>query len=147
MSNYWQERTERRVNKFFDNAEELNKKLKQQYGRALNQISKEISSFYTKYAKNNKMTYEEAIQYLNKSELNEWGMTLDEYIKEIELTGNQELRKELEVLATKSKIKRLEGLVESIKVQINKLNKYEQMSIYDLLAGACEENYYRTIFD
>lgn len=147
MSNYWQERTERRVNQFFTNAEELNKKLKQQYGRALNQISKEISNFYTKYAKNNKMTYDEAIQYLNRKEFNEWKMTLDEYIKEIELTGNQELLKELNALSTRSRIKRLEGLMTSIKVEIAKLNDYEQTNVYDLLAGVCEENYYRTIFD
>ena len=76
----------------------------------MDQIGKEISNLFYKYAKDNNLSYSDAKKYLNSSEFREFKRDLKSYIKLIEETGDEELLLELNTLAMKSRISRLEEM-------------------------------------
>ena len=75
-----------------------------------NKIGKEISNLFYKYANENNLSFSDAKKYLNSSEFREFKKDLKSYMKLIEETGDEELLLELNTLAMKSRISRLEEM-------------------------------------
>ncbi len=144
---YWKKRTEQKLNTQYKKADSLEQELKEQYEIALEEINKKISNFYLKFASDNEMSYAEATQYLNGKEFNRWRKSINAYIKEIEATGNEQLLLELNTLAMKSRISRLDSLVTDVQVELSKLYSKENEQTTTLLKSVLDDTYYQTIYE
>lgn len=146
-ADYWKKRTEEKLNSQYKKADVLEQELKRQYEKALIEINKHISNFYMRFAKDNEMTYVEAVQQLRGKEFNRWRKTIDDYIREIETMEDKQLLLELNTLAMKSRINRLDSLMADIQVELTKIYSYEQTSVQDLLEDIAKDTYYQTIYE
>ena len=117
---YWQKREEEKLNKGIKDCNKLAKELQSHYKKAYKEIEKEINNLFEKYAKDNELTYAEANKYLTSDEFKIWRTDIKGYLEMIE--DNPEILLELNTLAMKSRITRLEALQYEIDKQLNKLN-------------------------
>ncbi|EJO5347149.1 minor capsid protein [Clostridium botulinum] len=143
---YWKKREEAKVNKQFKKADALEKELKEQYEVALEEINKKIIYFYEKYAKDNDMTYKEATMFLTCKEYSRWRKTLEVYIRDIEYSEDELLQLELNTLAMKSRIRRLDNLKTDISVELSKLYKNQLEKTTELLSNITKDTYYETVY-
>ncbi|KNF07161.1 phage putative head morphogenesis protein, SPP1 gp7 family [Gottschalkia purinilytica] len=144
---YWKKRREQLSNQQFKKIKGLEKKLAREYKKSLKEIEEKIFIFYGRFAKDNKMTYDQAVKQLNSSEYNVWRKSLEEYIKEIESTGDKKVLLELNTLSMKSRISRLEALKGDITKVIFKLFSLEENELTNFLIETGLESYYKTIFE
>ena len=101
---YWEKREAYKLKKGLKDLKKIEKELVEEYKKAMNEIGKEISNLFYKYAKDNNLSYSDAKKYLNSSEFREFKRDLKSYMKLIEETGDEELLLELNTLAMKSRI-------------------------------------------
>ena len=113
----------------------------------MNEIGKEISNLFYKYAKDNNLSYSDAKKYLNSSEFKEFKRDLKSYMKLIEATGDEELLLELNTLAMKSRISRLEEMFYQCGKYINEVYENTNKRLTVAYSSTIKDNYYQTIFD
>ena len=92
---YWEKREAYKLKKGLKDLKKIEKELVEEYKRAMNEIGKEISNLFYKYAKDNNLSYSDAKKYLNSSEFREFKHDLKTYMKLIEETGDEELLEKL----------------------------------------------------
>jgi SPP1 gp7 family putative phage head morphogenesis protein len=153
---YWEKRAEDKMKAQYKKGDALDKQLKEQYEKALAEIGKNIADFYMRFAKDNNMSYVDAVKQLTGSEYNRWRKSIDEYIDELEqmadIEGSEsndfrELLLELNTLAMKSRINRLEGLMMNIQLELANLYQKEHIQVTGLLKDVAEDVYYQTIYN
>lgn len=126
----------------------FNKELEKQYDLVLYNIIREINNWYMKFAKDNKMSMQEAEKLLNSSELAELKLSLEEYIKYGEENViSQKWMKELESAVKRVRISRLEALELKTRHQIEVLYSKEYEDINTLIADTYKDSYYHTAFE
>lgn len=138
---YWNERIEKERKKDDLDDIEIEKKLNRVYKKSFRNIEKEITLLFQRYAKDNELTYSEAIEYLTSKEFYEWRMDLADYIREIEETADPRLLLELNTLAMKSRISRLEELTYQVNKQLNSCFFYANDITKTLLEKSVSASY------
>ena len=144
---YWEKREAYKLKKGLKDLKKIEKELVEEYKKAMNEIGKEISNLFYKYANDNNLSYSDAKKYLNSSEFREFKYDLKTYMKLIEETGDEQLLLELNTLAMKSRISRLEELFYQCGKHINKLYEDTNKRLTIAYTGTVKKNYYQTIFD
>ena len=91
------------------------------------------------------MTYAEASKYLTSDEFKIWRTDIKGYIKMIE--DKTEVLLELNTLAMKSRITRLEALQYEIDKQLNKLNIEAEKGTKKLLTQTLKDDYYKNVYN
>ena len=142
---YWIDRENQKLNKGIKDCNNLAKELEHHYKLANKEIEKEINNLFEKYAKDNQLTYAEATKYLTGNEFKIWRTDIKGYLKMIE--DNPELLLELNTLAMKSRITRLEALQYEIDKQLNKLAITTEKETKELLTDTLKDNYNRNVFN
>lgn len=124
---YWEKRARENENKVYKKAGDLKKDLDEHYIKARREIQKSINDLVARYMDKTELSYVEAMKNLTSSEFKEWKMTLEEYEKEISKLSKageedlaNKLRIELETLAMKSRITRLDSLKTQIDIELNR---------------------------
>ena len=143
---YWlkkQLEREEKYNRLAD--EELRRKIKKYYEKALREIEKEIAAVYGRFAVDNKLSNEAARKLLTSDEFRVWRMTLREYVKAAE-TDSAILR-ELNILAAKSKLSRLETLYARTLMEVAELSKDLEGEMNLFLSKAYLESRYQNLYD
>ena len=84
---YWKRRAEERKNRVSRTADEAAQEAKEAYERAKHRISKEVAYWIQQFADAEGITYEEARKLLESGELDEFRMTLEDYIAHGEQLG------------------------------------------------------------
>ena len=139
------EAIEGRANK---KAVEALKLVVEEYGIAEKELESQIATWFTRFAKNNKITLAEAKKMLNAKELAELKWDVNQYIayaKENALTG--EWVKELENASAKAHIERLTALKIKNRATIEKLfNEYGNI-LQTSLKETFDNSYLRTCFE
>ncbi|HFL8128265.1 TPA: minor capsid protein, partial [Clostridioides difficile] len=126
----------------------FNKELEKQYDIILYNILREINNWYMKFAKDNKMSMQEAEKLLNSKELTELKLSLEEYIKYgEENTISQKWMKELESAVKRVRISRLEALELKLRHQVEVLYSKEYEDVNTLIADTYQDSYYHTTFE
>ncbi|HFL3155433.1 TPA: minor capsid protein [Clostridioides difficile] len=126
----------------------FNKELEKQYDIILYNILREINNWYMKFAKDNKMSMQEAEKLLNSKELTELKLSLEEYIKYgEENTISQKWMKELESAVKRVRISRLEALELKLRHQVEVLYSKEYEDVNTLIADTYQDSYYHTAFE
>lgn len=144
---YWQKREAYKLKKGLKDLKKIEKELVDEYKKAMNEIGKEISNLFYKYAKDNNLSFSDAKKYLNSSEFREFKRDLKTYMKLIEETGNEELLLELNTLAMKSRISRLEEMFYQCGKYINEVYESTNKRLQIAYSNTIKDNYYQTIYD
>lgn len=144
---YWKEREKQRLNARLKDEKEVLKELDKQYKIAMKNIEKEIANLFYKYAEQNKLTYAETQKYLTNNEFNTWRMDIKQYIKLIEQTNDERLLLELNTLAMKSRINRLEELFYQISKEIYNTFDIQNNRVEKLLEESVKDSYYKSIYE
>ena len=148
ITTYWQNRAENNFLLGEKDSLKVARHLKSLYTEAIREIQTQINAFYGKYAKDSKITLDEAKRILNRNELKDF----KSYIKEMLKMGNKEnfskeQMTEFKRLYSKAKITRLEELETNIRFELDKLSIKNISNIGELLSNTYEDNYYRTIYN
>lgn len=123
---YWEKRARENESKVYKKASDLKKELDVHYIQAKREIEKSINDLIARYMFKTDLSYADAMKYLTSKEFKEFRMSLEEYEAEIERLSeiNEELanklRIELETLAMKSRITRLDSLKTQIDIELSK---------------------------
>ena len=144
---YWAKREAYKLKKGLKDLKKIEKELVDEYKKAMNEIGKEISNLFYKYAKDNNLSYSDAKKYLNSSEFKEFKRDLKSYMKLIEETGDEELLLELNTLAMKSRISRLEEMFYQCGKYINEVYENTNKRLQIAYSSTIKDNYYQTIYD
>ena len=144
---YWEKREAYKLKKGLKDLKKIEKELVEEYKKAMNEIGKEISNLFYKYANENNLSYSDAKKYLNSSEFREFKRDLKSYMKLIEATGDEELLLELNTLAMKSRISRLEEMFYQCGKYINEVYENTNKRLTVAYSSTIKDNYYQTIFD
>lgn len=145
--NYWAERSERRLLDALGGAAGLERELAAAYRTAAEGINDDIAKLYGRYAQDNALSYTKAMRYINGPEYRKWRMSLQEYVDLVELTGSDRLKLEVDTLAMRTRITRLDVLMTQVKMKLVELAKAENKGLWAQLTGAYKKSYYRGIFD
>ena len=144
---YWQKREAYKLKKGLKDLKKIEKELVKAYKEAMDNIGKEISNLFYKYADDNNLSYSDAKKYLNSSEFKEFKRDLKSYMKLIEETGDEELLLELNTLAMKSRISRLEEMFYQCGKYINEVYESTNKRLQIAYSSTIKDNYYQTIYD
>lgn len=144
-NDYWTKRVDDIFSVLDAQEAELVPKLLNYYQGALDEINKKLFDFYDKYAKDNKISYDDAIQRVRATELNDYVQRANEYRKTLE--KDSEALKRLNAQYVSSQMNRLELLKLEIQFEMIQATnnqdgdfteylKQESRYVYDaLLAG------------
>ena len=144
---YWEDREKQKLKEQLKDVKKLESELKKVFTKASKDIEREIFSLFTKYAEDNNLNYAQASQLLTSKEFKQWKYDLKGYMKLIEQTGDEQLLLELNTLAMKSRISRLEEMLYQVNKYIDETFKTFEGGVYDLLEGSVSKSYYQTIYD
>ncbi|GIN37807.1 minor capsid protein [Heyndrickxia oleronia] len=147
---YWEGRSAQRelesqliVSKYLA---EMDKSLRE----AQEDILKQIESFYSRYANENKITLVEARKYLTAKELKDFKNINLKKFREMSLSGNPEYERILNAVSYRVRISRLEVLNLQIEMRMAELyggaNGLQEYT-YTGLADVYQNSYYKTLFD
>lgn len=145
---YWQRRMEELEQHWHDKGgQTIGKELQTLYEDALDAIQDDIAALYGRFAKDNELSVVEAMRLLQGREYRKWRMSIDAYVAQIAATGDKELEKELNVLAMRSRITRLDKLYAETLVEIAKLDQETRDKISEFLPSAYRDFYYHSLYD
>ena len=144
---YFAKREAYKLKKGLKDLKKVEKELVKAYKKAMDEIGKEISNLFYKYAKDNNLSYSDAKKYLNSKEFKEFKHDLKSYIKLIEEIGDEELLLELNTLAMKSRISRLEEMFYQCGKYINEVYESTNKRLQIAYSSTIKDNYYQTIYD
>lgn len=113
------------------------------YRVALREIKKDLESFFSKYARENKVTYAEARRRLVSAEMNEFKATVKMWLDYARQNGwNRVYIQYLEKLLNMKYITRLEMLEADIRYQIELIENNKEKNIKDLMEINYLASYY-----
>lgn len=145
---YWIKRAEEREQEWIKKSKDtIEKELAEYYRRALSRITDDIAVLYGRYAKDNNLTYAEASKLLTGKEFKQWRMSLEEYLDAIDKTADNKLLLELNTLAMRKRISRLDKLYGDTLKNLYRLGTDSENGMTKFLSGAYKDNYYKNLFD
>lgn len=144
---YWTKREAYKLKKGLKDLKKIEKDLVKEYKKAMDNIGKEISNLFYKYADDNNLSYKDAQKLLNGKEFKEFKHDLKTYMKLIEETGDEELLLELNTLSMKSRISRLEEMFYQCGKYINEVYESTNKRLQIAYSSTIKDNYYQTIYD
>lgn len=147
-STYWKGRFEQLEEAQLKKGAEFYANLEKQYNSAISEVEKDLARWYTRYAKENKITLAEAKRQLSKRELAEFRMSVEEYIEKGKtLNYSKEWESALEKASVKFHVSRLEALKIQMQQQIEFLGAVKNDGLTDLVKGIYTDGYYKTAFE
>src|SRR5690606_10531220 len=144
---YWQKRSEQIAELQYRKADEYAEKLLKEYQRAIRSIQKDLEVFYARYAENNEITMDAARKLLTGKELNEFKMTLEEFIEKAKNNADGRWTKQLNETYYRTRISRLEALLTQIRQEVELLAGSVQKGSESLLEDVYKDTYYRTLYE
>lgn len=144
---YWQKRSEDRLLDLLDSADSVVLKLGRYYDKASKDIDKSIKSLYGQFGADNDVSSKKAQELIKGNEFRVWRMTMEEYLDKIKTTGDKALLLELNALAMRSRINRLEALQAEILAQSAIIASKEEEVIGSFLSDSIEDSYYKNVYD
>lgn len=143
---YWADRAIKREAYWNKQCREvIEKRLASQYNKTARSIMQDIAALYGQFADENGLSIKEATALIRGEEFREWRMSLEEYAALAE--KDNAVLKELNTLAMRSRITRLEKLYGDTLKELYKLGKATDKSITAFLGEAYKDNYYKSLYE
>lgn len=125
-SEYWRSREEKQRAKNIKNEKEYDNKIKEIYQNMMDEIQKEIDSFYAKYAKDENITMAEAKKRASKLDIEAYARKAKKYVQEKNFS--KQANEEMKLYNLTMKVNRLELLKANIALALvsghDDLDKY-----------------------
>lgn len=144
---YWQKRAEADARSLHDDADIYIASLLREYDKASKSIKKDIEAFFGRYAINNSITYAETLKQLEKGELADFRMSLDEFIAFAKNNEDGRWTQRLNNVYYRTRISRLDALLFQIDQQVELLTNVQQTGVTKLLKDTYAEGYYKTVYE
>ncbi len=145
---YWRKRYEEMQLLLLDRGDKYLEELEKQYETALLSMEADIQAFYQRFAKNENLTYAEAVQVLTSSERKAFQMTLEEYIKKGQENGiSADWSKQLESASNIYHIDRLKTLQFQLRQQIELIEASKLKAVEEIFTQTITESYYHSVFE
>ena len=142
VQQYWEKRNTEREAYWLNVSEEtFEKDLERLYARSLQHMKTQINALYGRFASQNGLSIQEATKLLTGDEYRVWRMDIEDYVNKIK-AGEEGLKKELNTLAMRSRISRVEKLYSETLMQLDELGRSTSSGMKKLLTDAYEDNYY-----
>jgi SPP1 gp7 family putative phage head morphogenesis protein len=146
-SEYWQKRSEQVAQRQFAKADKYAASLGREYGKAMQDIQRNIEIFYQRYAINGEVSMAEARKMLSGKELTEFKMTLEEFTAKAKDNADGRWTQQLNAVYYRIRVSRYEALQLQIRQQVEMMAGNRQKELRELLADTYEDTYYRTLFE
>lgn len=138
---YWARRSIEREEEWNRKSREtVEKELASHYERSAQRIQAQIEQLYGKFATDNGVSITEARKLINGNEFRIWRKDIEEYIAEYKETGNPKTLLELNTLAMRSRISRLDKLYGDTLIELDKLGQKTDATITGFLKDAYKDN-------
>ncbi len=144
---YWQKRSEQIALRQFNKADQYSADLLKEYQAAIQSIQKDIEVFYLRYAEENEVSMAVAKRVLNRKELKDFRLSLEEFITKAKNNADGRWTKQLNTAYYRTRISRFEALQMQIRQQVEMLTASRQQDAEDLLGDVYKDTYYRTLFE
>ena len=143
---YWRRRAKEYEQEWAERCQStIERELASYFRESLKEIEDDIAALYGKFARDNALSYSEARRLIRGSEFNEWRMSLKEYVATSHTSSA--IMRELNTLAMRSRISRLDKLYSETLRELQKLGERSESAVKDFLTTAYRERYYHGIFD
>ncbi|WP_301859553.1 minor capsid protein [uncultured Megasphaera sp.] len=145
---YWKQRAEEREKYWHKICQEtIEAQLADYYQASLSRIQTDIAALYGRFAVDNELSIAEAYKLLTGKEFRQWRMSMEAYLKQIQDSGDKGLERELNTLAMRSRISRLDKLYSETLQELDRLGRKTSKDMTDFLTEAYKDNYYRGTYD
>lgn len=145
---YWAERAAQRERRWFKKSQEtVERQLAAYYETALQKIEDDIATLYGRYARENALSMLEARRLIAGREYRIWRKSLEDYVAKIRLTEDKGLLLELNTLAMRTRITRLEKLRGTTLLTLDRLGRYSEAAMDAFFSENYKDNYYHGLFD
>lgn len=144
---YWQKRSEDRLLDLLGKSDSVVLKLGRYYDKASKDIDKSMKSLYGQFGADNNVGSKKAQELIKGNEFRLWRMTMREYLDQIKATDDRALLLELNTLAMRSRINRLEALQAEIMANCAIIASKEEEVIGSFLSDSIEDAYYKNVYD
>lgn len=143
---YWAKRADERERYWYRKSQEtIEKELARYYASSLDEIQKDIQALYGRFARDNKLSITDARKLLQGQEFRKWRYSIDTYVKKIN-AGETGLLKELNTLAMRSRISRLDKLYSDTLMELDSLGRKTNSAMRSFLTEAYKDNYYHGMY-
>lgn len=147
-SDYWKKRFELLEDAMNNKGAQYMKDSEAIYRKAISNTEKEISRWYARFADNEGISYQRAVEMLTGDELKEFHMDVKEYIEKGKTLGvSDQWAKELERASTKVHISKLEALKLQMQQQVEELTGKKVKDITNLMSDIYSDTFYKTAFE
>lgn len=144
---YWARRADERERYWHKKSQEtIEKELARYYASSLDEIQKDIQALYGRFAKDNQLSMTDARKLLQGPEFRKWRYTIDTYVKKIG-AGEAGLLKELNTLAMRSRISRLDKLYADTLMELDSLGRKTDSAMKSFLTDAYKDNYFHGMYE
>lgn len=137
-------RSEKILWRDLNDAEDLIKELKKYYDEAHGNIQDAIDALYGKFAEENGIPKEKALEIIKGEEYRRWRMRMENYLEAI--AGGQALILELNALCMRKRINRLEAIEGEIMANMTVLADVQTKKIGNHLEQCINKNYFETMY-
>ena len=146
MERYWTARAKAYEEALYKQCQDtVEKELVKYYEQALADIQRDIAALYGRFAEDNKLSPADAHKLLTGDEFRTWRMSLEDYLKGID--DGTVLSKELDILAVRSRISRLDKLYAETLKTLDQLGRKIEDAMSDFLVEAYKDRFYHGIYD
>ena len=132
-SEYWRKREEENLAKNLKTEAEYAKEIQQTYNYAMDQVQKEIDSFYAKYADKEGITITEAKKRASKLDMEEYSRKAKKYVEEKNFS--KQANEEMRIYNLTMKVNRLELLKANIGLELvgtfDELQRFYEQALTD----------------
>lgn len=142
-SEYWVKRAIEREKHWHDKSKEtIERELADIYGRALQNIRHDIEALYGRFAVDNKLPPDKARELIKGGAYRYWRMDMESYLQQIKVSKDgKKLLLELNTLAMRSRITRLQQLYSKTLREIISLTVAKDEKVTDFLGDAYKDYY------
>ena len=145
---YWEKRMEELEQHWYDKGRQtIEQELTSLYEDALDGIQDDIAVLYGRFAKDNSLSIGDAMALLQGREYRKWRKSIEEYVKEINETGDKGLERELNTLAMRSRITRLDKLYDEVLMALDALGRKADKAMAAYLTDVYQDGYYHSLFE
>ncbi|OPA76632.1 hypothetical protein BVG16_15735 [Paenibacillus selenitireducens] len=144
---YWAKRSEGIGARQFRKADSYQERLDREYNRSIRLMSKDIETFYERFAVNNEVDIKAARKILNANELKEFKMSLEEFTALSKDNADGRYTQILNNVYYKTRVSRLEALQVQVNHHVEMLFAKQHKGMSGLLGDVYTDTYYRTLFE
>lgn len=145
-TDYWIKREGQKLKAHLTDVTKTEKILHRNLKKASKDIEDEIYKLYSRYSKENRLSYAEANKLLTGPKYKEWRMDLKDYVDEITKTDNKELLLELNTLSVKSSITGLEEQLYQIQKILDRDYIFKHKEVKKLLKTGVKNSFTQTAY-